>query len=641
MCLALCVSLLHTLCPGFINRTLSGFDILWGQLLSVTTFTLTFFLNQSYALWRKCYELSRRLQGRLNDLGMTMAAHAARTVKMTAGAGGGDGDGGAGGGADYVSRYTTESSQILQVMARYIRMFNLMTYASFTRSHRPILTPRGMRRLVERGLLTAREREVLVDSELPPTQRHNAVLMWIIRIFQEGREAGHIEGGAGFEQQFMEKCHVIRAQYGAIGDELSGRMPLAYAHIVQVLVDVVLWMYPFMAISRQMSVFLTVLGTGLLTMFYQGLFDLSKQFLDPYDNENYGKGEDPLCVDTLVAESNSGSVRWFNGLNKLPFSAQLLQRGQMEEYVLPLGGYTVAEVEEIELRKEAERIRMEREAFAEDDAERDVIYDEETIADILDESSVNGDVDKLPAPAEAPPAVLNVSNDTIAAPSPAEIEEEIEAITVTKETFMKEEVGKAVWGMEDRVEECLGNPEDCLEESEAYAVAEAEQDIEEFAEVEQEDDVETASAIAAAAEAEFLETEAILNAPPNADFLPEEDLEDAKLKEKKEGEVEKQEKRMLKKKKMDAGSETLLVAKGVMEIAEEVEAELEEKSLRETDGLNALNMDIEMEVDANNLQVGIVRPNGSNPNGSGSTKKVTTPPHFSYQDSLDSVPPKE
>lgn len=71
-------------------------------------------------------------------------------------------------------------------------------------------------------------------------------------------------------------------------------------------------------------------------MFYQGLFDLSKQFLDPYDNENYGKGEDPLCVDTLIAESNSGSMRWFNGLNKLPFSAQLLQRGQMDEYVLPL-----------------------------------------------------------------------------------------------------------------------------------------------------------------------------------------------------------------------------------------------------------------------------------------------------------------
>eukprot|EP00957_Ditylum_brightwellii_P198058 15089713-Ditylum_brightwellii.AAC.1 len=61
--------------------------------------------------------------------------------------------------------------------------------------------------------------------------------------------AGHVVGGDGFEQQFMEKIHVIRAQYGAIGDELQGRMPLAYAHIVQVLVDVILWMYPFQALS--------------------------------------------------------------------------------------------------------------------------------------------------------------------------------------------------------------------------------------------------------------------------------------------------------------------------------------------------------------------------------------------------------
>jgi hypothetical protein len=55
--------------------------------------------------------------------------------------------------------------------------------------------------------------------------------MWIIRVFIEGRAAGHFTGGSGIEQQFMEKVHVIRAQYGAIGDELQGRMPLAYAHI--------------------------------------------------------------------------------------------------------------------------------------------------------------------------------------------------------------------------------------------------------------------------------------------------------------------------------------------------------------------------------------------------------------------------
>jgi hypothetical protein len=228
----------------------------------VTTFTITFFVNQSYALWRKCYELSRRLQGRLHDLDMTLAIHATRKAPSS---------------PNEPSAYTSSSRQILELVSRYVRLFNLLTYASFTRSHRPILTPRGMRRLVERGLMTPQEREILVDAELPATQRHNAILLWIARAFVEGREAGHFQGGAGFEEQFLEKVHVCRGSYGAIGDELQGRMPLAYAHIVQVLVDVVLWMYPLMAISSGMSGFLTVLGTGLLTVCYQGLFDLAKQ----------------------------------------------------------------------------------------------------------------------------------------------------------------------------------------------------------------------------------------------------------------------------------------------------------------------------------------------------------------------------
>ena len=337
-----------------LKGNLQGFQILWGQLLSVTTFTLTFFLNQSYALWRKCYELSRRLQGRLNDLGMTLAAHAARKTPSS---------------PSEPATYTNASKQLLELMARYIRLFNLLTYASFTRSHRPILTPRGMRRLVERGLLTPSERLALVEAELPATQRHNAVMLWIMRCFLEGRNAGHIAGGAGFEQQFLEKIHVIRAQYGGIGDELQGRMPLAYAHIVQVLVDVILWMYPVMAFSSGMAPTLGILGTGLLTLSYQGLFDLAKQFLDPYDNENYGKGDDPLCVDTLVAETNSGSVRWMNGFDQMPFSAQRIKDGELFDYQLPTRGYSVDELVQME-EERAQRERELQEKREREDAER-------------------------------------------------------------------------------------------------------------------------------------------------------------------------------------------------------------------------------------------------------------------------------
>jgi hypothetical protein len=288
------------------------------------------------------------------------------------------------------STYTEPARQVLELMARYVRVFNLLTYASFTGSHRPLLTPQGMRRLVDRGIITEDERKVLSDVQVPVTQRHNVLLLWIMRLFHDARKAGHIEGSDGFEQQFLEKCHVIRAQYGSIGDELAGRMPLAYAHIVQVLVDVILWMYPFMAFSTGMTPFLGVLGTGLLTMFYQGLFDLAKQFLDPYDNENYGKGDDPLCIDTLIAETNAGSVRWMNGLAEKPFELEKIKNGDTLDYQLPLRGWTVDETDERE-----EKARMEREMMERDVAAWGANSDDQAIPAILERKILEMDNDDL------------------------------------------------------------------------------------------------------------------------------------------------------------------------------------------------------------------------------------------------------
>ena len=140
-----------------------------------------------------------------------------------------------------------------------------------------------------------------------------------------------------------------------------------------------------MAFSTGMSPVLVIFGTGLLTMSYQGLFDLAKQFLDPYDNESYGRGEDPLCVDTLIAETNAGSIRWLYGFEELPFSAQRLNDGELYEYLLPVRGYTVEELDEMEKERverekqlEEQRKREDEEAAAAAEAERLRIQNEET-----------------------------------------------------------------------------------------------------------------------------------------------------------------------------------------------------------------------------------------------------------------------
>ncbi|GMI22515.1 hypothetical protein TrCOL_g13491 [Triparma columacea] len=353
MCIAGAVGFWFKLHPAS-KPALSKFPTLWSQLLGVTTFTLTFFLNVSYALWRKCYLVSRRLQGRLNDVSLLLAGHAAREPKSAPSVQ--TGTEGMGGSVIGTSGYTQAARQTLLLASRYIRLFNLLTYASFCRSHRPLLTPLGMRRMVDRGIITELEREALTSAGVPATQRHNNVLLWIVRVFGDGVEGGVIRGGPGLEQNFLQRVHEIRAQYGSIGDELSGRMPLAYAHLVQVLVDIVLWLYPAMAFGSGMGAGLGVLGCGLLTLFYSGLLGLAKQFLDPYDNENYGAGDDPLVVDTLIAESNAGSVRWLRGFEVQPWDSQRLVDGGLDSLIRPEQGWSVAELEEMELEEERKRV---------------------------------------------------------------------------------------------------------------------------------------------------------------------------------------------------------------------------------------------------------------------------------------------
>ena len=113
MAFASIIALIYSTNPVYYSIKLKGFNVLWSQLLSVATFTLTFFVNTSYGLWRKCYELSRRLQGRLNDLGMTLSAHATRvesydTIEFQ-------------GPSSYLpSTYTPESEQVLRLIGRYV-----------------------------------------------------------------------------------------------------------------------------------------------------------------------------------------------------------------------------------------------------------------------------------------------------------------------------------------------------------------------------------------------------------------------------------------------------------------------------------------------------------------------------------------
>jgi len=284
---------------------LQGFTTMWGYLLTMATFTNSFFLSQAYGFWLATKGNARKVQGRLNDLGMLLAVHARRD--------------------DDTGKFTPESYELLEVNARWVRLFHMLFYAGQVRpaqgdkavSFALLRTERGLGELLKRGAITQVEYELLTDNpNLPVTQRHNAVLEWILARFVKAHRGGLLLGGVGLETRFLEEACKLRSVCASITDDAAARMPLAYVHLVQILVDTLVALAPF-ALYPKLGV-LTVLLSPILVVFYRGFLQLSKSFLDPYGNDD--SQTENFDLTCLICETNAGSVRWYNAIEQLPFT---------------------------------------------------------------------------------------------------------------------------------------------------------------------------------------------------------------------------------------------------------------------------------------------------------------------------------
>ena len=273
------------------------FDDVWKYLMTLTTFILTFFVGESYSLWKNMYTIGRKVQGRLNDISLLVATHAKR---------------------DKNGKYTREAEALLDSVAMNIRALHILLWAACSRHYNSLLTEQGSIQMVEQGILTETEANILASLDLRLTHRHDACLEWIMIQIQDAMQKGILVGGDPLKLIVLDKCCELRATYGTIGDVLDGRMPLAYAHLVQILVDSLVFCAPF-ALYAELGDF-SIISVGLLTLFYSGLLVLAKVFLDPLDNEDYCQESVKIDLSVLIRESNAGSIRWKNAAETLPFS---------------------------------------------------------------------------------------------------------------------------------------------------------------------------------------------------------------------------------------------------------------------------------------------------------------------------------
>ena len=317
-----------------IVKQLKTLDTMWTYLLTMTTFVNSFFLSQAYGLWLATKVNSRKIQGRLNDVLMLLATHAAR-----------DGDG----------RYLPAAETLLADVARNVRTFHVFFWVGMTgkntrqdrvKGMAPLALlrhDRGLKALRRRGALTERELETLLGPGGPSAKgRYHVVLEWIVTRCVDAKRRGLLVGGAGMETVLLDKCCLLRATCASIGDDMDARMPLAcaaaqfcaiiprnsarnslsrpvrprrYVHLVQILVDSLLVLAP-LALYPRLGLLAAPLA-GMATVFYRGFLELSKSFLDPFGNDD--SLSENLQVDCLVTEINNGSERWTNGARKLPF----------------------------------------------------------------------------------------------------------------------------------------------------------------------------------------------------------------------------------------------------------------------------------------------------------------------------------
>jgi predicted membrane chloride channel (bestrophin family) len=202
-------------------------------------------------------------------------------------------------------------------IGQYSRLFHALMWAGVTKRFAVLRTPRGLERMASRGLITCRQLEVLQSLDVPDNALHTAPLEWMMIRANGAMQDGTLAGDTATKVQVLKQITELRATYTAINDKLAGRMPLAYAHFVQILVDTFVLIAPF-ALYADLGNY-SVIAVGILTLFYTGLLNLAKIFLDPLNNENFCGNSIFMDIGVLVRESNAGSMRMKNAGAKLPF----------------------------------------------------------------------------------------------------------------------------------------------------------------------------------------------------------------------------------------------------------------------------------------------------------------------------------
>eukprot|EP00797_Seminavis_robusta_P029777 Sro605_g174290.1 dependent protein kinase regulatory subunit (688) ;mRNA; r:21187-23250 len=262
----------------------------WMYTMTLTTFILTFYVNQAFLFWQSTNTLVRQIQGRLSDYMLALATHADRND---------DGS------------FTAESEAIIDDIAASSRLFHALFWASCARRFYCLATPVGMASMAQRGMMTPKQLKILQCLDTPYGTKHVACLEWMMISASQGIEDSHFRNSYALSRQLLDLTCQLRSVSVQVTDSLkSGRPPLSYTHLVQILIDSFIWTSPA-ALYAELGIY-SIPCVGVITLFYGGLLNMAKIFLDPLGNQHFTKSSVNMGMDlgVLTRESN-GSTSLF------------------------------------------------------------------------------------------------------------------------------------------------------------------------------------------------------------------------------------------------------------------------------------------------------------------------------------------
>ena len=105
--------------------------------------------------------------------------------------------------------------------------------------------------------------------DIPGHDLYHAAIEWMIIRCNRAMEEGTLSNDTATKLRLLSIASSMRVAAREISDYLSGRMPLAYVQLVQLLVDSFVFSSP-LALYSKLGIE-SVLAVGLITLFYTGI----------------------------------------------------------------------------------------------------------------------------------------------------------------------------------------------------------------------------------------------------------------------------------------------------------------------------------------------------------------------------------